>query len=139
MDEKEIEYANNLSMYPSRIYEEQLKILRVRELRLLKRIRDAIENEKKAGQDDGTGKKVSAFVVVGGTQTVSTNSDGAQTKTASTQNESHALHILRLENALSQVQDQIRRVVDHIAKMREASGEDELPLPLYGENPYAEA
>lgn len=138
MTKEEIEYTEEFKIDALSIYEEQLKILRVRELRLLKRIRTAMENEKKAEQEGGTGKKVSAFVVISGTQTVSMDPDGEEIKTASAQKESHAMHILRLENGLTQVQDQIRRVVDNIAKLREMSGEDDKPLPLYTESPYAE-
>lgn len=130
MTEEEIAYTESITMDTVAVYEEQLKILRVRELRLLKRIRTAMENEKKAGQEDETGKKVSAFVVIGGTQTVSKNPDGGQTNTVSTQNESHAMNILRLENALTQVQDHIRRVVDNIAKLREVGGEEEKPAAI---------
>lgn len=139
MTQDEIEYTKYVPMDTLSVYEEQLKILRVRELRLLKRIRAAMQQESMAGKDDGNGKKGPAFVNIGGTQTVSTHPDGGNTKTASTQNESHAVYILRLETALTQVQDQIRRVVDNIIKIKQASGEDDKPLPLYVESPYADA
>lgn len=112
--------------------------MRVREKRLLERIQKTLRQEALAGQDDGSGKKNAAFVVISGTQTISMNAAGEQAKTIATQNESHGVHILRLENALTQIQDQIRRVVDNMAKLRETSGEDYKPLPLYTESPYAE-
>lgn len=40
------------------------------------------------------------------------------------------MNILRLENALTQVQDHIRRVVDNIAKLREVGGEEEKPAAI---------
>lgn len=129
MTQEEIEYANSITMDALAVYENQLKILRVRELRLLIRIREAIRKESLAGQEDEQGKKGSFFVNIGGTQTISTNPDGGQSKTLSTQSESHAMYILRLETALTQVQDQIRRVVDNLAKLGSDRDGDETDVP----------
>lgn len=138
MNEKEIEFTNNASMDIVHNLKEQLKILKVREMRILIRIKYAIQSETQVGTKNNEGKSAPSFVVVGGSQGQTQHPDGSVTKVAATTNESHAAFILRLENALTTVQESIRRVLDSLSRATSDTGGGELPLPLYRSDPYAE-
>lgn len=53
----EIEYANSISLDPLTTLQEQLRFLRVKEARLAKRMKKALEAEMNAEKDDGTGRR----------------------------------------------------------------------------------
>ncbi len=127
----EIEYAQSVSLDPLTTLQEQLRFLRVKEARLAKRMKKALEAEINAGKDDGTGKKGGQMVVVTATQTQAENYQGEKSKTITTTSETHNMQYLRLEQAHSIVLDQIRRVLEAIAKIEGMTGQNNEPLPLY--------
>lgn len=127
----EIEYANAVSLDPLTTLQEQLKFLRVKEARLAKRMKKALEAEMNAGKDDGTGKKGGQMIVITATQTQAENYQGEKSKTVTTTSETHTMQYLRLEQAHSIVLEQIRRVLEAIAKIESMTGQNDEPLPLY--------
>lgn len=127
----EIEYANSVTLDPLTTLQEQLRVLRVKEARLAKRMKKALEAEMNAGKDDGTGKKGSQMVVITATQTQAENYQGEKSKTVTTTSETHTMQYLRLEQAHSIVLEQIRRVLEAIAKIEGMTGQNDEPLPLY--------
>lgn len=127
----EIEYAKSVSLDPLTTLQEQLQFLRVKEARLAKRMKKALEAEMNAGKEDSTGKKGGQMVVVTATQMQAENYQGEKSKTVTTTSETHAMQYLRLEQAHSIVMDQIRRVLEAIAKIEGMSGHNDEPLPLY--------
>lgn len=106
-------------------------MLRVTELRLARRMKQALVAEREAGQDDGTGKKKPGTTLL----TVNTiqvqNFQGETSKTVTSNSETHAMYYLRLEAAHMTVLDRIRRTMDNLAKLEAESGVGEEPLPLY--------
>ncbi|MFR8578493.1 hypothetical protein [Bilophila wadsworthia] len=60
------------------------------------------------------------MLLIGAQQTKKADGNDATTS----QSESHARYIERLENALTAVQDQIRRVSDSLARMEGEGGEE---------------
>lgn len=127
----EIEYANAVSLDPLTTLQEQLKFLRVKQARLAKRMKKALEAEMNAGKDDGTGKKGGQMIVITATQTQAENYQGEKSKTVTTTSETHTMQYLRLEQAHSIVLEQIRRVLEAIAKIESMTGQNDEPLPLY--------
>lgn len=127
----EIEYANSISLDPLTTLQEQLRFLRVKEARLAKRMKKSLEAEMKAGKDDGTGKKGGQMIVITATQTQAENYQGEKSKTVTTASETHTMQYLRLEQAHSIVLEQIRRVLEAIAKIESMTGQNDEPLPLY--------
>ena len=84
-----------------------------------------------AGKDDGTGKKNGQMVVITATQTQAENYAGEKSKSVTTTSETHTMQYLRLEQAHSIVLDQIRRVLEAMAKIESMTGQNDEPLPLY--------
>ncbi|WP_302293282.1 hypothetical protein [Bilophila wadsworthia] len=127
----EIEYANSISLDPLTTLHEQLRVWRVKEARLAKRMKKALEAEMNAGKDDGTGKKGGQMVVITATQTQAENYQGEKSKTVTTNSETHSMQYLRLEQAHSIVLDEIRRVLEAIVKVESLKGEGtELPASI---------
>lgn len=128
---EEIEYAKSVSLDPLMTLQEQLRVLRVKEARLAKRMKKALEAEMNAEKDDGTGKKGGKMVVITATQTQAENFQGEKSKTITTTSETHSMQYLRLEQAHSIVLDQIRRVLEAIVKVESLKGEGaELPASI---------
>ena len=128
---EEIEYAKSVSLDPLTTLQEQLRFLRVKEARLARRMKKALEAEMNAGKDDGTGKKNGQMVVITATQTQAENYAGEKSKSVTTTSETHTMQYLRLEQAHSIVLDQIRRVLEAMAKIESMTGQNDEPLPLY--------
>lgn len=116
MTPDEIDYAKASTSDQISVYTEQLMILRVREYRIMGRIKKTLDDEKKAGQETTDGKRHPSSVILGGHQTITRNPLGEETISRTVNNETFVMHMLRLEDALSAVQDQIRRAVNNIAK-----------------------
>ena len=123
MFEDEIAFADNVTIDPLETLREQLRVLRVKEQRVLKRMKSAIDAELAAGQPDGNGGRHPKMVVLTGSQTNAEGSDGGISKSASTASETHEMHYLRLEQAHNVVMGQIRRVLEHIAKVEAERGD----------------
>ena len=123
---EELSYRDSLDINPLTTLRETLKTLRMRELRILCRIKKAMDAEVIAGTPigkmNGQGKELlhPAMLLTGAQQTKKADGNDATTS----QSESHARYIERLENALTAVQDQIRRVSDSLARMEGEGGEE---------------
>ncbi|WP_347289482.1 hypothetical protein [Bilophila wadsworthia] len=126
MTPEELSYRDSLDINPLTTLRETLKTLRMRELRILCRIMKAMDAEEIAGTPtgkmNGQGKELlhPAMLLIGAQQTKKADGNDATTS----QSESHARYIERLENALTAVQDQIRRVSDSLARMEGEGGEE---------------
>ena len=114
----EIAYVESVNTDPIDSLREQLKILRVKEMRIAKRMKAALDADATAGSDDGQGGKHPRMVTISATQVQSENFAGEKSKSVTTASETHTLHYLRLEQAHSLVMDQIRRVIDSITKLQ---------------------
>ena len=119
MTPEELSYRDSLDINPLTTLRETLKTLRMRELRILRRIKKEMDAEVIAGTPigkmNGQGKELlhPAMLLTGAQQTKKADGNDATTS----QSESHARYIERLENALTAVQDQIRRVSESIARL----------------------
>lgn len=107
---------------------ETLKTLRMRELRILCRIKKAMDAEEIAGTPtgkmNGQGKELlhPAMLLIGAQQTK--KADGNDATSLSTASETQEMHYLRLDAAHSMVLEQIRRVSDSLARMEGEGGEE---------------
>lgn len=128
MSAEEIAYADAVTIDPLKTLEEQLRILKVKELRIMRRMKAVIDAEKEAGQLDETGRKKPSTVVLTVSTMQAENYEGQKSKSVTSTSESHAQNYLRLESALSMVQTQIQRVAGQIAAQRVALGMDEDPI-----------
>jgi phage terminase small subunit len=117
MTPEEIEYAKNISLDQLATLREQLRVLRVKEARIAKRMKKAMDCEANVGKEDADGKKISSMVTLSATQVVSKNQEGAQDTSVSTASETHEMHYLRLEQVHTGILGQIRRTLDHIHRI----------------------
>lgn len=114
----EVEYADSVNTDPVSVLEEQLRVLKVKELRIAKRMKAAILAEVDAGKDDGTGKKKPSVVTLTVATTQTKNFAGEESKTVSSTAETFAQNYLRLEQAHTTVLAQISRTVALLADLR---------------------
>lgn len=114
----EVEYADSVDTDPSSVLEEQLRILKVKELRIARRMKEAMLAEQDAGKDDGTGKKKPSVVTLTVATTQTKNFAGEESKTVSSTSETFAQNYLRLEQAHTTVLAQISRTVALLADLR---------------------
>lgn len=114
----EVEYADSVDIDPASVLEEQLRILRVKELRIARRMKEAMLAEQDAGKDDGTGKKKPSVVTLTVATTQTKNFAGEESKTVSSTSETFAQNYLRLEQAHATVLAQISRTVALLADLR---------------------
>lgn len=115
--EDEQAFAESVSLDPVATLKEQIRMLRVKELRLSRRIKQAIQAEKEAGQNDGNGKKKPGTVLLSVSTVQSQNFQGETSKSVTSQSETHAMHYLRLEAAHTMTLDQIRKAMMNLAQM----------------------
>ena len=114
----EVEYANSVDTDPVSVLEEQLRVLKVKELRIAKRMKAAMLAEVDAGKDNGTGKKKPSVVTLTVATTQTKNFAGEESKTVSSTSETFAQNYLRLEQAHTTVLVQISRTVALLADLR---------------------
>lgn len=114
----EITYADSVNTEPVSILEEQLRVLKVKELRIAKRMKAAMLAEVDAGKDDGTGKKKPSVVTLTVATTQTKNFAGEESKTVSSTSETFAQNYLRLEQAHTTVLARISRTVALLADLR---------------------
>ena len=114
----EVEYADSVNTDPVSVLEEQLRVLKVKELRIAKRMKAAMLAEVDAGKDDGTGKKKPSVVTLTVATTQTKNFAGEESKTVSSTAETFAQNYLRLEQAHTTVLAQISRTVALLADLR---------------------
>ncbi len=119
----EIEFAMNVTIDPLETLREQIRVLRVREQRILKRMKATLDAEIVAGQPEGNGGRHPGMVMLTGSQTRSGNADGGIGKSTSTASETHEMRYLRLEQAHSQILGQIRRVLERIDRIETRRGD----------------
>lgn len=125
MSAEEIAYADVVTIDPLKTLEEQLRILKVKELRMMRRMKAVIDAEKEAGRVDESGKKKPSTIVLTVSTMQAENYEGQKSKSVTSTSESHAQNYLRLESALTMVQTQIQRVAVQIAALRSVDTEDE--------------
>lgn len=129
--EDEQEFAESVSLDPVETLKEQIRMLRVKELRLARRMKQAMQAEKEAGQDDGNGKKKPGTVLLSVSTVQSQNFQGETSKSVTSQSETHAMHYLRLEAAHTMTLDQIRKAMMNLAQMEAEKDEnDVLPASI---------
>ncbi len=114
----EVEYADSVDTDPASVLEEQLRILKVKEFRIARRMKEAMLAEQDAGKDDGTGKKKPSVVTLTVATTQTKNFAGEESKTVSSTSETFAQNYLRLEQAHTTVLAQISRTVALLADLR---------------------
>lgn len=114
----EVEYADSVDTDPVSVLEEQLRVLKVKELRIAKRMKAAMLAEVDAGKDDGTGKKKPSVVTLAVATTQTENFAGEKSKTVASTAETFAQNYLRLEQAHTTVLAQISRTVALLADLR---------------------
>lgn len=114
----EVEYADSVDTDPASVLEEQLRILKVKELRIARRMKEAMLAEQDAGKDDGTGKKKPSVVTLTVATTQTKNFAGEESNTVSSTSETFAQNYLRLEQAHTTVLAQISRTVALLADLR---------------------
>lgn len=113
----EVEYADSVDIDPASVLEEQLRILRVKELRIARRMKEAMLAEQDAGKDDGTGKKKPSVVTLTVATTQTENFAGEKSKTVASTAETFAQNYLRLEQAHTTVLAQISKTAGLLAEL----------------------
>jgi len=122
MDDDEKKYFASIQPDPLKECEEKIRLLKIRELRMMRRIKDL---RAKASHGD---KMAMETVAASQTKTETTSQGGEKTtvKSATAQTRSPETAILEVEEALTRVQNELGRWVDRLAKLRaEGVGEDE--------------
>ncbi|HJA77511.1 MAG TPA: hypothetical protein H9774_11775 [Candidatus Desulfovibrio gallistercoris] len=127
----EVQYADSVNTDPVAIVEEQLRVLKVKELRIAKRMKETLLAEMEAGQDDGTGKKKPSLVKLSVSTVQAKNFVGEESTTVSSTAETFAQNYLRLEQAHTTILAQICKTASLLAELKNDSGVDDQPLPLY--------
>lgn len=118
MFEDEVKYADSVNIDPVSVLEEQLRVLKVKELRIAKRMKAAMLAEQEAGKDDGSGKKKPSVVTLTVATTQTENFAGEKSKTVASTAETFAQNYLRLEQAHTTVLAQISRTAGLLADLK---------------------
>lgn len=132
---EEIDYARNIILNPIQILEEQLRVLKVRELRIMKRIKSIIVGEalidtvKVKGSFDEKGNQIKEVKYKDSINVSGTITQSTQGNSQSVQYETHSQNYLKFDQALSTIQEQIGRTVERIEKLKLMSPEDENSEP----------
>lgn len=114
---EEIEVANSVEFDPIKTLEDQIRFLHVKELRIAKRMKQALIAEQEAGQSDGKGGKKPKTVLLTVSTIQTENFEGSQSKSVTSSSETHEMHYLRLEAAHTAVLNEIRRAVNNLNKL----------------------
>ncbi len=131
LTEEETKYVDSLEINPIEIMKETIRMLKVKEIRIAKRMMNAINNEKEAGQKDKDGKIKSLYVPLTRSQTKMINAAGDETNSLASTSETFAQNYLRLEQAHNTVLASLSRATVQLAAMQAETGEGDEPLPLY--------
>ena len=122
LDGDEKEYFDSIEPDPFAECQEKIKLLKVREVRMMRRIK--ILRDKSSHTDKSAMLTVSASQTK--TETIDKDGVATTTKTASAQTRAPESAILEVEEALTRVQNELGRWVDRLAKLKaEGAGEDE--------------
>lgn len=120
----EIDYMDGIEFDPVEILKEQIQILKVKELRLARKMKDVLLAEKDAGKEDKTGKKKPSTTMLTVTTTQSQNPDGETSKVITSNSETWEMHYLRLENVHTGIMNEIRRATNNLHKLLQEQGLD---------------
>lgn len=131
MTEEEKAFADSVDINPIEAMKEQIRILKVKELRILSRMKNVLDEEASASSIGPDGKKKDSFVPLTLNVIKTKNFAGQESSTLSRNSETHELFYLRLEQAHNTVLAQLRRALSQLAKMQVEAGETDRPLPLY--------
>ena len=112
MSEDELLRMETMNTEPLAVIEEEIRLTRIREQRILQRISKARDAEALAGQPKEGGGKHPAMVVTGGQETQHKNEGTAAHSAMTVAHEAHSALALRLERALSEVQSLLLRLID---------------------------
>lgn len=115
-DEKKI--FDSIELDPIATLEEQIKLLRIKELRLATKMKETLIADREAGKDDGTGKKKPSTVLLSVSTTQAQDFEGNQSKSITSNSETHSMFYLRLEQAHNTVLDQIRRAMNNLVALK---------------------
>lgn len=131
LTEEEAKYLDSFEVNPIEIMKETIRMLKVKELRIAKRMMKAINSEKEAGQKDKDGKIKPLYVPLTRSQTKILNAAGDETNSLASTSETFAQNYLRLEQAHNTVLASLSRATAQLAAMQAETGEGDEPLPLY--------
>lgn len=131
LTEEETKYVDSLEINPIELMKETIRMLKVKELRIAKRMMNAINSEKEAGQKDKDGKIKPLYVPLTRSQTKLLSPTGDETNTLASTSETFAQNYLRLEQAHNTVLASLTRATAQLAAMQAETGEGDEPLPLY--------
>ncbi|MDR2893000.1 MAG: hypothetical protein LBV80_07950 [Deltaproteobacteria bacterium] len=120
---EEQERMKNMNTDALVMLEDEIRLTRIRETRVLQRIAKAREAEinigKPTGQKSADGRDILHSAMIPIASTVRTSESGNEKTLHS---EAHSIYILKLENALTGVQLQLARLIDQKAKLMADAG-----------------
>lgn len=133
LTDEELKIIDQLdAVKPVDMLKEQIKMLKIKELRIARRMKQALLAELDAGKPDKDGGKKSAIVPLTISATKTRCADGTETMASTTNSETHEMHYLRLDSAHTVVMNELRRAMANLAEMEAELGVGEdAPLPLY--------
>lgn len=112
-------HMESMDTVPVQLIEEELRLTRIRELRILERIIKARKEEELAGKPTGeqteSGQNIRHAPMLPTSSTITTGGMGGTQRTVNS--EAHAAYILRLENALTSVQAQLGKLIDQKTRL----------------------
>ncbi len=130
--DEELNAAESFSIDPVLILQEQIKIIQVKEMRLAKKMKEALIAEMDAGKTDDSGKKKSATTLLSVSTVQTQNALGETSKTVTSNSESHSIHYLRLEDAHTRLLSEIRRAVNNLSQLQAQTNEESKEVARYG-------
>lgn len=125
----EIKYAENIEFDPVATLQEQIRLLKVKELRIARKMKEALVSESEAGKEDKNGKKKPATTLLNVSTVQSQNPDGDTSKSVTSNSETWEMHYLRLDELHTRILNEIRRAMNNLHKLvqeRQAETADKL-------------
>lgn len=130
--EGEDKIADGLDLqHPIELLKEQIRMLKVKEVRIAKRMKNALLAEKEAGKEDKDGNKKPSVVLLNISAVQTRNFSGDTSKSSTSTSETHEMHYLRLDAAHTTVMNELRKAMSNLAQLQADLGINEEPLPLY--------
>lgn len=124
MTPKEFESIKAMEINPVVILEGQLKILCIRELRIMKRMKEILDTELLAGQSNDLSEKDLEMVAISGSEIEIEKGGAIVTMSTTTNKETFTLNYLRLDNALTAIQGAIVKTVERLVSIKALIGDD---------------
>lgn len=125
----EIKYAEEIEFDPITTLQEQIRILRIKELRIARKMKKVLVSEDEAGQEDKNGKKKAATTLLNISTVQAQNPDGETSKSVTSNFETWEMHYLRLDELHTRILNEIRRAMNNLHKLtqeRQAESADKL-------------